>query len=72
MAYLDMRLRGWCLVRAWFLFVLVCSVGAVANVGIASLLFEHHTFWVISVLAGVLVGAVWNYAVTAVYTWRKP
>ena len=23
-------------------------------------------------IAGVLVGAVWNYAVTAVYTWKTP
>jgi dolichol-phosphate mannosyltransferase len=71
LTYQDMRLRGWGLVRGWFMFVLVCSVGAVTNVGIASFLFERRTFWVTSALAGVLVGAVWNYAVTAVYTWRK-
>jgi dolichol-phosphate mannosyltransferase len=23
-------------------------------------------------LAGIVMGAVWNYAVTAVYTWHKP
>jgi len=72
LTYRDMRLRGWGLIRGWLLFVLVCSVGAVANVGIASFLFEHRTFWITSALAGVLVGAVWNYAVTAVYSWRKP
>jgi dolichol-phosphate mannosyltransferase len=27
---------------------------------------------VASAVVGVLVGAVWNYAVTAVYTWKKP
>ena len=27
-------------------------------------------FWVASAIAGILVGAVWNYAVTAVYTWK--
>jgi hypothetical protein len=26
--------------------------------------------WVLSALAGALVGSVWNYATTAVYTWK--
>jgi dolichol-phosphate mannosyltransferase len=48
-------------------------VGALANVGIADYLFHKEgSFWVSSAIAGVLVGAVWNYAVTAVYTWKKP
>ncbi len=28
-------------------------------------------FWAVSALAGIVVGAVWNYAVTAVYTWQR-
>jgi dolichol-phosphate mannosyltransferase len=51
--------------------MLACSVGALANVGIASYLFENQTQWVLAALAGVLVGAVWNYAVTQLYTWGK-
>jgi len=72
--YRDRRLRGWGLLRGWVSFTLACSVGAVANVGIATYLF-HATpaggpWWVISAVAGIIVGAVWNYAVTAVYTWN--
>ena len=49
------------------------AIGALANVGIASYLFESsQTTWVLAALAGIAVGAVWNYAVTAVYTWHKP
>jgi len=70
LTYRDMRLRGRQLVWGWISFVLACSVGAVANVGIATYLFQADSYWVISALAGILVGAVWNYAVTAVYTWR--
>ena len=70
--YRDMRLRGWGLLRGWLSFVAACSLGGMANVGIAAYLFEHQTGWVLSAVAGVLVGAVWNYAVTAVYTWKKP
>lgn len=70
--YRDMRLHGWDLLRGWVSFVMACSVGALANVGIASWLFQTHSLWVLSALAGILVGAVWNYAVTALYTWRRP
>ncbi len=71
LTYRDQRLRGALqLARGWFTFVAACSVGAAANVGIANYLFEHDTFWVLSAMAGVAVGAVWNYAVTSVYTWR--
>ena len=69
--YRDMRLRGWQLLRGWLSFVLACSVGALANIGIAKYLFDQGTFWALSAVAGVLVGVVWNYAVTAVYTWKK-
>lgn len=70
LTYRDMRLRGRQLIWGWFSFVLACSIGAIANVGIATYLFEGDSGWVLSALAGILVGAVWNYAVTAVYTWR--
>ena len=71
LTYRDMRLRG----RLWLMglvsFMLTCSFGALANVGIASFLFRRHTFWVLSALAGIVVGTVWNYAMTATYTWKK-
>ena len=70
--YRDMRLHGWGLIRGWFSFILACSLGALANVGIATYLFELQTFWMSSAVAGVLVGAVWNYVATAFFTWRKP
>jgi dolichol-phosphate mannosyltransferase len=50
--------------------VLACSIGALANVGVASYLFAQDYFWGLSAVAGILVGMVWNYAVTATYTWR--
>jgi dolichol-phosphate mannosyltransferase len=71
LTYRDQRLRGLAWVRGLATFMLACSVGALANVGIASYLFENQTQWVLAALAGVLVGAVWNYAVTQLYTWGK-
>ncbi|RKT45430.1 glycosyltransferase family 2 protein [Thiocapsa rosea] len=73
LTYRDMRLRGRQLIWGWLSFVAACSVGALANVGIANYLFQGgHSGWFLSALAGILVGAVWNYAVTAVYTWKRP
>lgn len=71
LTYRDQQLKG----RAWFTglvsFVLACSVGALANVGVAAQLFAHQTNWVLSAVAGVIIGAVWNYAATSFYTWRS-
>ena len=72
LTYRDMQLRGWKLLSGWLSFTLACSVGALANVGIATYLFDQRAYWLLSAIAGVLIGAVWNYAVTAVYTWKKP
>ena len=70
--YRDKRLRGW----RWFAglasFAVACSVGAFANVGIAAYLLSQDADWILASLSGVIVGAVWNYAVTSVYTWGKP
>lgn len=71
LTYRDMRLKGWRWARGWVSFMLACSVGAFSNVGIASYLFSHSTVWALAALAGIVVGAVWNYAVTAMYTWNK-
>jgi dolichol-phosphate mannosyltransferase len=71
LTYRDRRLRG----RRWFTgllsFMAACGLGAVANVGIASYLFASHTQWVVAALAGIAVGAVWNYAITQLYTWGQ-
>ena len=71
LTYRDRRRRGWRFFTGWLSFSLACSVGAFANVGIAAYLFNRETYWLLSALSGVLVGAVWNYALTSVYTWRK-
>jgi dolichol-phosphate mannosyltransferase len=71
LTFRDMRLKGWRWVKGLASFVLVCSLGAVANVGIASYLFARNRIWVLAALAGIVIGAVWNYAMTATYIWDK-
>jgi len=71
LTYRDRRLRGWAWSKGLLSFVAACSIGALANVGIATYLFVNKTQWILAALAGVMVGAVWNYAVTQLYTWNK-
>jgi dolichol-phosphate mannosyltransferase len=68
--YRDLQLKGWDWLKGWVSFVLACSIGAVANVGVAGYLFAGDTGWFLAGLAGIVVGAVWNYAITQLYTWR--
>jgi dolichol-phosphate mannosyltransferase len=70
LTYRDQRLRGWRILRGLFTFYGICAIGATANVGIASYLFNaNQTWWVAGVL-GVIIGAVWNYAMSSIFTWR--
>ena len=71
LTYRDRRLKGWYWFGGLLSFIVACSIGAVANIGIATYLFKNRTEWVLAALAGILVGAVWNYAVTQIYTWKK-
>jgi dolichol-phosphate mannosyltransferase len=44
-------------------FFAICSVGVIANVGIAAAVFQQHYAWWLSALAGIAVGLVGNYSV---------
>jgi dolichol-phosphate mannosyltransferase len=70
--YRDKRLKGgWQLLGGLLSFYAVCGIGAVSNVGIAAYLFHESHSWWLAGLAGILVGAVWNYAASSIFTWRK-
>jgi dolichol-phosphate mannosyltransferase len=68
----DKRLHGLALVRGFIIFLCVCAVGAMANVGVAAYLFgTGEANWWLAGIAGAAMSAVWNYAVTSVLTWRN-
>ena len=71
LTYRDQRLRGWRFLGGLLSFYLVCGIGAVANVGIAAAVFRDHYGWQVAGLAGAVIGVVWNYAASSVFTWRK-
>jgi dolichol-phosphate mannosyltransferase len=69
--YRDQRLGGAGLWRGLILFMVVCGFGAVANVGIAQVLYERNTTWTVAGGIGAMIGVVWNYAVSATLVWRS-
>lgn len=71
LTYRDRRLKGWRLARGMVTFCIGCSIGAVANVGIAAQVFGGGRSWWLAGLAGAAIGAVWNYAIASTYTWGR-
>lgn len=67
----DRRLQGLAFARGLTLFMVISAVGAIANVRIAVLLFDNSIVWWLAGLLGAVVGAVWNYAVSAVFVWSR-
>jgi dolichol-phosphate mannosyltransferase len=67
--YRDRRLTGWRFVWGLLSFGLICSMGAFANIGAAVFVFSEKPIWWLAGVAGAMVGAVWNYAVSGFFTW---
>jgi dolichol-phosphate mannosyltransferase len=71
LTYRDMRLRGRRFLTGLLTFYLVCGIGIIANVGIANFVFQRDYTWWLAGGAGVVVGTVWNYAVSSIFTWHR-
>jgi dolichol-phosphate mannosyltransferase len=70
LTYRDQRLVGWSFLTGMLRFEIICAVGAVSNVGVATWIYEHNPEWWIAGLGGALMGAVWNYVVSAAFVWK--
>jgi dolichol-phosphate mannosyltransferase len=69
--YRERRLRGLSLLWGHLSFYLICSIGAIANIQAAQLLFELRVPWALAGALGAIVGAVWNFGVSSSFTWRR-
>lgn len=69
--YRDRRLSGLALLSGLLSFYVACAIGAFANVQVADFLHEHQMPWAIAGLLGAVIGAVWNYGVTSIFTWGQ-
>jgi dolichol-phosphate mannosyltransferase len=70
LTYRAQRLKGAKTWRGLVLFLLVCSLGAYANIGIARALYAANGHSLLAGAAGAAIGVVWNYAVSATLVWR--
>lgn len=71
LTYRDRRLKGFAFLTGLVTFYVVCFVGTIANVGVASWIHTSLTpSAFVAGLAGALMGSVFNYAASSVLTWR--
>lgn len=68
--YSDRALQGRELWRGLFSFYLVCSFGALMNVGFAGLVYSALPLWAVASTAGAVAGAIWNFVASSLFTWR--
>ncbi|MFN9242366.1 MAG: GtrA family protein, partial [Cyanobacteriota bacterium] len=67
------QLRGWWLWLGLLRFLLVTSMGMVANVGVSSALYNQtHQGTLIALFAGIAVDFVWKYAASSKFVWHIP
>lgn len=72
LTYSDKRLRGFGpLLRGWAQFGLTCSLGLLTNVGSAAVLKTIGFHSVVAVIVGIVLGSVWNFALSSRFVWGK-
>ena len=72
LTYADKRLKGaGPLLRGWLKFAATCSVGLLANVGVAAVLVRLGVHPYPAALSGIVVGSVWNYALSSRFVWGR-
>jgi len=71
LTFRDRRLTGFNALKGLCVFYLVCSVGTLANVGIAELVYLRDPSWWLAGVAGAAMAAAFNYSASAMLTWRK-
>ncbi len=72
LTYADKRLYGFVpLMRGWAKFALTCSVGLLANVGVAAVLVRMGFHAYPSAIIGIVIGSVWNFALSSRFVWGR-
>ncbi len=69
--YRDQRLRGPAFLAGLASFYAIGAIGAIANVGIAQIVFEQGRGWWLAGIAGALIGVIWNFTMSSFFTWRR-
>ena len=72
LTYADKRLSGFLpLLRGWAKFGLTCSIGLLANIGVAAVLVRMGFHAYPSAIIGIVIGSVWNFALSSKFVWGR-
>lgn len=72
LTYADKRLTGFlALLRGWAKFGLTCSIGLLANVGVAAVLVRFGFHEYPAAISGIIIGSVWNFALSSKFVWGR-
>ena len=63
-------LTGLDFIQGLLSFYVVCSIGAIANVGVASAFYESIPQVELASFVGAAIGATWNFVASSAFTWR--
>ncbi len=70
--YRSQRLRGGRFVIGYLVFCVVCSIGGIANIGVADLVLAGDGgSWAVAGIAGALMSAVFNFGVATQFVWTQ-
>ncbi len=71
LTYRDMKLRGAAALTGLVKYYFAGVLGAIANVGVANWMHGVNDSWWISGVAGIIVGAVFNFSMSSAFVWRR-
>jgi dolichol-phosphate mannosyltransferase len=72
LTFRDRRFSGFGLVKGWSAYLLICSVGLLANVALASWAYERlHGLVLPAALAGIAMDVAWKFIISDRVLWRR-
>lgn len=69
------RLRGIALLIGLVKFLVVCSLGLIANIGVSTAIYANmreESLGIVAVFAGIVVDFIWKYAASSRLVWNVP
>jgi dolichol-phosphate mannosyltransferase len=69
--YRDRRLKGVRIFTGLLTFYAACALGAFLNIQVAEFAKNAGVSWYAAGALGLVIGAIWNYGVTSIFTWKQ-